>query len=293
MRISASPSNCFWLLIVVATPFCFLVAAQQAAAQSVLAEDMFQVHLDAAKAYQLYADTSHDRTYKLNEQPLFVWTNPRRARGQVGHLFVWMDGDYPAVVGTIFSFPWQGKPENQRIVHEMHALTEERIFPVNKVALKAWIPTAGNRFYPFPDTPPVAPGNARRQLQARQLARTFEAHTIDREGKRWELRLLGKELMQYEGPDRVGALFAMLGDAGADPELLLLVEAQRNENQWQWRYSPVRMTDQEIYLRIGTTEVWKSEHDEKNTRFHNAESTYDRFQDTLHHLDLNDKDDGP
>lgn len=57
-------------------------------AQSVSAAATLPMHLEAAQQYRLYSDSSRVQTLKLNERPLFVWTNPRRAGGQVGHLFV-------------------------------------------------------------------------------------------------------------------------------------------------------------------------------------------------------------
>lgn len=283
MRVSVRTGSCHlgWLI---GLCFAAAVGVQPTSGQTVSAEAMFPIHRKAAQDYKMHATDRHDKAFQLNEEPLFVWTNPRRARGQVGHLFVWMDNDYPAAVGTVFSFPWQGDPTQQRLVHEMHALAESQIFPVNETAVQKWAPKAGTEFFPLPAAADVPEAASRRLLRMRQLARSFRAYTVDREENRWNLRLLGKELMAYDGPERTGAMFAMLGDVGADPELLLLVEAKRSNGDWQWRFAPIRMTDQEIFLSIGGREVWTSVHNETNTRFHNDDHTYFRFQDALHQV---------
>lgn len=260
----------------------FLLGSSCCDAQSVTAEATLPVHLEAAQEYRLYTDSSKDRELELVPQPLFAWTNPRRARGQVGHLFVWMDGEYPSAVVTIFSFPWQGDHAQQRLVHELHSLTETTLVAENRLAVQPWRPTGGLEFYTLGGPEEVSGSTARRRLRLRQLGRSFDASTVDQEQHRWPLRMMPKELLSYDGVDRAGALFAMLGDAGADPELLLLIETHRHGDAWRWRFAPVRMTDQEIFLRYGGREVWTSTHDQTNTRFHNANKTYFRFQDKLY-----------
>ena len=240
------------------------------------------VHLDAARQYRLYVDDSRQRTLALNEVPLFVWTNPRRAGGQVGHLFVWMNGEFPGAVATFFSFPWAGDHTRQRLVHELHSLMQTRLVSANDAATQEWKPTSGIRFYPLNSRSATPDDLARRRLRIRQLSRLFQAHTIDQQQQRWPLEINSRELLAYGSEDRTGAMFAMLGDAGADPELLLLIEAKREGKDWNWRYAPVRMTDQEIYLSIDRREVWTSIHDEATTRFYNADHTYFRFLDRFY-----------
>ncbi len=286
MQASPRRTNCCGMVWIPALGLAMAAGVPPVSGQTISAEAMFPIHQEAAKDYKIYTTERRDETLQLNEQPLFVWTNPRRARGQVGHLFVWMDGKYPAVVGTFFSFPWQGNPAQQRLVHELHALAESQIFPVNDNAVQKWAPKAGTDFFPLPVLEDVPETASRRLLRLRQLARSFGAHTVDRDGNRWDLRLLGKELMTYDGPERMGAMFAMLGDVGADPELLLLIEAKRHDGDWQWRFAPIRMTDQEIFLNSGGQEVWASVRSETNTIFYNDDHTYFRFQDALHQLSV-------
>ena len=253
-------------------------------AQSVSAETMLPLHLEAARQYQLFPGGSENRPAELVEQPLFVWSNPRRGGGQVGHIFLWTAEEYPAAVASIFSGPYRGNRRQQRIVHELHALTESKMESVNRSAVQEWTPSSGTDFYSIPRAGNVPATDTRRLLRARQLSRSFDAHTVDRQMQRWELRTLPKELLAYEGPTRAGALFAMLGDVGADPELMLLIEGKRQEDSWQWRFAPIRMTDHEIFLSFAGQEIWTSVHNESNTRFHSHDKTYFRFPDAINPL---------
>ncbi len=271
-----------FLLCVVA--LTWLAAANPARGQTVSADTMLPIHLEAAKQYDLYADATHQRQFVLREQPVMVWTNPRRAGGQIGHLFLWDDGEVPAALATLFSFPWQLNPTQQRIVHELHSLSESVLDSTNTRATQAWKPVKGIEFIELAGSTEVPENPQRRMLTIRQLTRFVTAHTIDAEQKRWQLRLMPKELTTYNSPDRAGALFSMLGDAGADPELMLLVEAHRIQGIWKWRLAPIRMTDHEIYLSFKDQSIWSSVHDDKNTRMHSADHTYFRFPDAINSI---------
>lgn len=193
-----------------------------------------------------------------------------------------MDGEHPGAVATIFSFPWEGNHAQQRLVHELHSLMETPLVSINDNAVQRWMPSGGIQLYPLQTSVDVPDNPARRQLRMRQLSRSFQAHTIDQEAQRWPLRMMPKELLAYESDSRAGAMFAMLGDAGADPELLLIIEAKRDGQDWHWRYAPIRMTDQEIFVSADGREIWTSTHDDVNTRFHNANQTYFRFPDKFY-----------
>ena len=250
-------------------------------AQEISAEHLFPYHLEKAKDYRIYVDAAKTRPLELDPQPRFVWSNPRRGQGQVGHLFLWNEGKTPAAVMIIFSNPWSGNDHRQqRFVHELHSLSESTLVVENDQATAKWVPTGGIEFLPVPGKQAVAENPNRRRLELRQIMRGFEAHTIDAENQRWPLRLLNKEIAAYDSPDRWGALHVMVGDAGADPELLLLVEAAKKGDAWAWRFAPVRMTDHQTFLSYGDQEVWSNTFDDgRSDRFHNADFTYFRFPD--------------
>ncbi len=262
-----------------------------AVAQTVTAESMLPVHVAAAERYRLFADATRSEQLTLNPQPLFVWSNPRRARGQIGHLFVWMNHDCPGAVATIFSFPWQSDATKQRIVHELHSLLESTLVSDNDSVVQPWVPTGGIDLVELLGAGEIPTNATRRAFAMRQLSRRLEAHTLDQEHTRWPLRVLPKELLSYESDDCSGTMFAMLGDVGSDPELLLLIEARKattakpeteeTTDKWRWRLAPIRMTDQEIVVRFDGQPLWESVHDATNTRFNNKKRTYFRFQDAM------------
>ena len=102
---------------------------------------------------------------------------------------------------------------------------------------------------------------ARRLTQMWAIARRFKASMI------WnnttvELRFLPQPLYRYEITDERagivdGALFAYAHDEIDDPELLLVIEAQRAGKEVRWHYAPVRFTNREAWVKYKAEEVWR------------------------------------
>jgi hypothetical protein len=65
------------------------------------------------------------------------------------------------------------------------------------------------------------------------------------------------ELPDKDSPVLDGAVFAYAHDEIDDPEVLLIVEAQRVGNDVRWHYAPVRFTDREAWLTRKGKEVWR------------------------------------
>ena len=65
------------------------------------------------------------------------------------------------------------------------------------------------------------------------------------------------ELPDKDSPVLDGAVFAYAHDEIDDPEVLLIVEAQRVGNDARWHYAPVRFTDREAWLTRKGKEVWR------------------------------------
>src|SRR5436190_1146233 len=82
-----------------------------------------------------------------------------------------------------------GAGPGRQIMHELHALDPEKLV-VKRDAYNQWKPQAGLARTELPDagTPAATPGT--RLLQMRRLAQEFAGHSVDRDGKRWEFRLL-------------------------------------------------------------------------------------------------------
>lgn len=247
------------------------------------------IHLDAAKEYTIYADENRTKQLTLRESAVSQWVNPRRSGGQLGHVFVWMDGETPAAMAAIFSFPWRGVATDRRIVHEFHALAPSRLRVTRQNQEARWQPKSGLHRKPIPSVAGAADSLARFKIQLRQVARRFSGHCIDPKNQRWELRLLPTPLLVYpinktRNLRGFGAILGMMGDAGSDLESGLLIEAIPDESKTggrvtQWSFAPLRMTDMETHLLLDKEPIWDSIRTETDTRFHDSSHCYFRFQD--------------
>jgi hypothetical protein len=111
----------------------------------------------------------------------------------------------------------------------------------------------------------------------RRLAQEFGGHSIDREAKRWELRLLPTPLYRYpEAKTGVidGALFALVSNAGTDPEVLLLIEARQEGGKLRWEYACGRFSDWELHVERKGQEVWSSIPGPDNPFHHDPQHLY-------------------
>ena len=81
-----------------------------------LRERIIAIYVREAAGYSIFRDDSRSQKVVLRREPVYVWTNPTRAGGQDGAVFVWTCRGRAEVVGTIFSFP--GKGERRTVDHE-------------------------------------------------------------------------------------------------------------------------------------------------------------------------------
>jgi hypothetical protein len=101
----------------------------------------------------------------------------------------------------------------------------------------------------------------------RRLAQEFTGHSIDRDAKRWELRLVPAPLYRYPtGKAGVidGAIFALVSTAGTDPEVLLVIEAREVNGKPGWEYACGRFSDWELRVQRKDAEVFSSVPSEAN-----------------------------
>ena len=194
-----------------------------------LEERLREINLEQARHWEMWLDSTRTAKAELVEKPVAVWTNPTTTYGvQHGSVFLWTNEGRPVVIGSIFGHPLgMGK---RRLVHEFHAMAPDAIFAVCDDEQKSvWEPKAGVTLQPLADSPKPEATAAKRLLQMRTLGREFGGHIIDWRKERWELRLLPQPIYRYEKrPQGVtdGALLALVSNAGTDPEVFLLLEAQ-------------------------------------------------------------------
>jgi hypothetical protein len=219
---------------------------------------LHEVYLREAAEYEFYRDDQRHDKLELRREPAMRWTSEGDYHGEV---YVWTSRGTAAVVGCIFSGP-QGAGDRQ-IMHEFHSLCAQPLIAGERRG-SGWQPgEAGITLEPIPDAPEPAKTKVLRLAQMRELARRFSSQ-VDRQGGMSEMRLLTQPIYRYETADggsvADGAVFAFVWTAGTDPEVLLVIEARREESRGlQWRYAPARFTNREARVRYRGKEIWRVE----------------------------------
>ena len=290
------PSFCFamlgaFLACSFASPHVSFAQSETTPAAEITLDSMQPIHLEAVKDYLIYTDPSKTETLELRETPISQWVNQRRAGGQLGHVFLWMQGDTPAAMGAIFSFPWNGVATDRRVVHELHALADTPLQVTRKSrAQSPWNPKSGLARQPISQVVQPVSTLARFNIQSRQVARRFTGYCRDTENQRWELRLLPTPLLVYplRSDQGFGAIFGMMGDVGNDLESGLIIEAVQQTAESDnptWRFAPIRLTDMETFLSFDRQPVWQSVRSPTDTTHHDSAHVYFRFQDRTVSMD--------
>jgi len=255
-------------------------AADEPAPEKIDAK-LLAIHRDEARRWEIFVDASQTKKATFDPEPVYRWTNKSRANGQSGAMFVWTFEGRPVALGGVFSNPEAGR---RVIMHELHALGAQKLFPRLTGSEFVWRPEDGVPLYALAGVPAPEASTTRRALQLRDLAREFTANTIDDRGTRWQLRMLPRPLYRYgkDSGDLIeGAVFAFVSDAGTDPEIILLLEAVNDGAKKAWRYRPVRFSISSLHVQHKGKEVWKSLRDGQTGVFDNPGNTYSLLRDRL------------
>ena len=186
----------------------------------------------------------------MSEGPLHRWTDPTRDFDG-GALWVWRTSHRPvAVVGA-----------------ELYAWWSLEFVSVTPGLVKAdndrvhWAPRKGGvEFHEIPDAPSVATTEAGRFRQMRDLARRFSPreYYVGGNGQHYALRLLPHPIDHYSDPGSGvvdGGFFVCAH--GTNPELLLLIEAQRRGGASpKWWFAAAPFSHAEVSLKLGSRDVW-------------------------------------
>ncbi len=246
-----------------------------------LAKKMLPIYLREVEGYSLAVESAPSQKLELKKEPVFEWLNPARDTQQ-GSVFLWLRDGRPAALACIFSSPHERLP-GRRINHELHALDSEKLL-VKRDEYNQWHPQAGLARKELPDAGAPAATAGARLLQMRRLAQEFTGYSVDRDGQRWELRLLTTPLYRYppaKGGVVDGALFALMSSAGTDPEVLLVIEAKEDGGKLHWEYACGRFSDWELHVSRKGKEVFASIPSETNPFAHDALHLYRTYPDKV------------
>ncbi|QDV45338.1 hypothetical protein Enr13x_52140 [Stieleria neptunia] len=209
-------------------------------------------------AKDLEIQSQDGQVYQWQRTPLFRFSSEGNVFGSV---FVWQTPSKRlALIGTIGSIPINR--QDYEFV-ELHLLRPTPIVPmtVGKAPRKRWMPAVDElELKTVPSAPAVSTDSGRRLVQMRGMARQFKAEMIHK-GQTNHLRLLPQPLFRYQDSTAEfdGALFAFVWDNGTDPELLLRIEVQRENDQSVWKYQAVRFTWRQLRLHHQGKPVWEAE----------------------------------
>ena len=253
-----------------------------------LAKKMLPIYRKEIAEYSLAVESAPKKKLELRKEPVFEWSNPVRSGVQQGVAFLWLRDGRPVALGCIFSQP-APRLKGRRVFHEFHALDREKLLVSRPSgALNEWKPQAGLARKELADAAVPAATRGARLVQMRRLAQEFTGHEIDREDKRWDLRLLPAPLYRYPAAKSGvvdGALFTLVSEAGTDPEVLLLIEAHEKAGKTHWEYACGRFSDRSLYVQRKNKEVWSSIRSETNIFLHDPQHLYRTYADKVVSLD--------
>ncbi len=233
--------------------------AQPEADTAKLVKAWLAVCKDHAEAYVISPAEKPAEKFKMLPDPIFRHTQPVRG-DDIGAVWLWVREDgRPAAVGTVFAYSGGAGGGGYRIVaHEFHSLLDQPLLALWR-GKRQWAPTKpGLEWSPIPGSPAPAGSPAQRGRQMTELSRQFQAHEINFQGDRWELRLVAKPVYRYElrKTEAVldGAMFVFC--QGTDPEVFLLIEARPTAEGPRWFYACSAFSDYELHVRHRDAEVW-------------------------------------
>jgi hypothetical protein len=193
-------------------------------------------------------------TIKSLGAPLLRWTNPY-TNIQDGVLVAWVDeSGVPVAAAQICLTP---KSTSQWAI-ELQSLSVES-FTLSNGEIESWKPKQpGLQWHRYDKVGTPAKSEQRRLVQMRVLARRFRGDD-DFENEESVLRLLPNPLVRYSKPGGGivdGGMFALVH--GTDPEMLIMIEARKDDNEQQpayhWALAP--MTSFELHGYLDREQVW-------------------------------------
>ncbi len=216
--------------------------------------EQLQRHFQStAEAYEMMMGT---QPLELRKQSLMNWRNPERQQDQ-GAMYVWERGGRPEVLGSIFTYEYNGKVFCR---HEMLSLAASPI--VSKLdSQTVWNPqTAALKWIDGGNDVVPAESSARRLIQMRSLSREFSATLSIPDKQPSKLTLIPQPLVRYQSESQGiidGAVFSYA--VGTDPEVLVVIEARKSsDGSPRFYFAPARSHYHAVTLERGGRVVWSA-----------------------------------
>ncbi len=248
------------LLVLLLLPMSLMA---RAAAQDAITSAQRAKHLEkmrqVAGSIRVLADPQRpESAVKLRQEPVLRYADNTRQTYE-SSLWIWSAGGRPAAILAVEYYNPMD-PKGPRWLYEIASLSTERIAAELDGNFRWTAEEPGLKLETLPDAPPPAEKEARRLAQMKELRGRFTAYENATFSGRIELRPLATPLLRYSDAEQElidGAIFALAN--GTNPEVLLVLEAQRVEEKAAWRYALVQMSGEPATVQLDDKEIWKKE----------------------------------
>jgi len=238
------------------TQFAILLVAASLAwpdpAEHAEQREFTKLATEIAASYDLRRTEELGKRLALRTEPVLKWSNPERGR-VYGSVFIWTYEGRPEVIASIYK--WYHPLTHSSL--EFQSLSLGGVTGAREGAAAWAAAEPGVEPRPLPDAAPPAANAPERLRQMRALARQFRAEATSREGGQSQLRLLTQPIYRYEGSGGEwidGALFAFV--QATDPDVLLLVEALRDDGGATWQFALARLNSISLRAFHHDRQVW-------------------------------------
>lgn len=210
--------------------------------------------------YRLVSAANPNVSFELAKQPAFVHVDEVDSNRELGLLYVWTDkhGRSIAAITSVLMTWSNGKAWSE--LHEYHSLCDEPLEMIRE-GRKIWTPPGpGLDWKEVLKGPKPAENKIQRQLQAKAIARRFEARGESRAGKLWDFRLLPRPVHSYDyengdGTVTAGSLFIFC--RGTDPEVLIKLELRPSSTgEPSWHYGIANFTNMVSSVAYDGLDIW-------------------------------------
>jgi hypothetical protein len=200
-----------------------------------------------AREYRLFLGADR-RALTLQAEPVLRWPNATRGTTD-GATFVWTRDGRPEAIACIWKDPV--------LSHAFHSLSMSSLVAEYGGRI-VWHPQgSGIRLEDLAERLPPADSAVARLRQMKEIARRFHCRLSGNGPEDQALRLLPSAIYRYDS-DRAnvldGALFAYV--QGTDPEVILLVEAHRQNGQARWKYALTRRSCCGLEADLDGRRIW-------------------------------------
>lgn len=190
----------------------------------------------------------------LVRRPLLTFGDAARDN-EAGTLWVWTAADRP--VAFVENYLPVGDSTNWI---QALTLSSSRLLEMQIDSERSWKPQRAQfNMQRCPgDAGSVAATPVQRLRQMKEISRRFKAHEFwDPDNSRFELRLLVQPVFRYGAPDTEvtdAAVFVLAH--GTNPEVLLQIEASRENGAEGWKFGLLRLGSAEMHVFFDDREVW-------------------------------------